>query len=179
MSVTISQTDAQALTVLRSFLLSILPAGVECVLGQTNRVPEPLSQSFVVLTPIMRRRLETTNDVYTDATDPVGNPSGTVAATAPVEMTVQMDFHGPTSGDSVQTFLTLWRDDYACEFFEQNGIDAAPLYASEPRQTPFINGENQYEFRWTIDACMQVNVTVTAPQSFSSTLGPVGIIELP
>lgn len=179
MSATLSQTDAQVLTALRGFVLSILPAGTECVLGQINRVPEPMSANFVVLTPIMRKRLETTTNVYTDAAHPVGNPSGTEAATAPIELTVQMDFHGPTSGDSVQTFLTLWRDDYACEAFENAGIDAAPLYASEPRQAPFINGEGQYEYRWTIDACMQVNVTVTAPQSFSSTLGPVGIIELP
>lgn len=51
---------------LRSFLLSVLPAGVEVVSGQDSRVPEPADVDFVVMTPITRERLSTNYTVWAD-----------------------------------------------------------------------------------------------------------------
>ncbi len=47
-------------------MLAILPAGVEVVAGQDNRVPEPEGADFVVMTPIGRQRLATNIDAYAD-----------------------------------------------------------------------------------------------------------------
>lgn len=44
-----------------------LSNGVEVILGQTNRVPEPKVADFVVMTPTRRGRIETNVDEYTDA----------------------------------------------------------------------------------------------------------------
>jgi hypothetical protein len=51
----------------RGFLLTVLPAGVEVVRGQDNRVPEPPGTDFVVFWAIRRRRIETNIDSYLDA----------------------------------------------------------------------------------------------------------------
>lgn len=63
---TLSLTEAQVLTALRSFLLSVLPSGTEVVRGQDNRVPEPGVANFVVMTPLMQPRLGTNEVSYFD-----------------------------------------------------------------------------------------------------------------
>lgn len=67
MSASVSLTQSATLKALRSFLLGVLPAGVQVVRGQDNRVPEPLVDNFVVMTPIRRERLATNVDSYEDA----------------------------------------------------------------------------------------------------------------
>ena len=52
-----TQSDAQ--TSLRAFLLDVMPVGTAVVLGQPNRVPEPAGAAFVVMTPILIKRLGT------------------------------------------------------------------------------------------------------------------------
>jgi hypothetical protein len=66
MSATLSITESQTLAALRSFLLSVLPAGIEVVRGQDNLVSQPKGPSFVVMTPLMRTRLATNVDTYDD-----------------------------------------------------------------------------------------------------------------
>jgi len=221
----ISLTETQILTVLRSFLLAVLPPRTEVVRGQTNRVPEPAGENFVVMTPILRERLATNRTNYHDAAltgsatgqtltvtavefgeivigAPLFGPGirdgiyvasfgtgtggvGTYVLNAPImpvtgalyagtgqamqatRVTVQIDVHGPESADNAQRIATLLRDEYACDFFADQRGDVAPLYASEPRQAPFLNGEKQIESRWTLDAVLQANPVVTTPQRFA------------
>ena len=257
---TLSITEAQILTVLRSFLLSVLPPGVEIIRAQINRVPEPIGQEFVVMTPLLRSRLSTNVDDYADASMmgfitgtvltvtavefgaivvgapvygdgvlpgtritafltgtggigtytvtpsqtvpsgdevpfyllaesgeplltedgrhilldsfiPAGTPiplfAGTMSALQATMVTVQLDVHGAASADNVQIITTLFRDEYACQFFTALLPELQPLYTSEPRQAPFLNGEAQIEYRWTVDAVMQANPIVTVPQQFA------------
>lgn len=86
------------------------------------------------------------------------------------EVTIQLDVHGPASADNAQRFTTLWRDEYACSFMVRAGFPGQPLYTSDPRQMPFINGEQQYEFRWVIDAALQVNPVISFPLEFADQL---------
>lgn len=62
----VSITESAILTVLRSFLLSVLPSGVEVVRGLVNRVPEPAGADFCVMTPLFRDRLGTNVDTVQD-----------------------------------------------------------------------------------------------------------------
>ncbi len=163
--VSLSQTEADALTTLRLFILSILPIGTECVQGQDNRVPEPLGPDFVMLTPTLRGRLSTNVSTYQDVPG-----AGTRRVLAATQMTVQIDVHGPAAAETIQVITTLLRDPAACDAFRRAGIDAQPLYAGDPRQAPFINGEGQVETRWTADAVLQVNPTASVPQDFAATL---------
>jgi hypothetical protein len=49
----------------------------------------------------------------------------------------------------------------------QSGFDVAPLHADDPKQIPFINAEQQYEYRWVIEAHMQANqIVLGIPQQF-------------
>jgi len=103
--------------------------------------------------------------------------SGTQTILQPTQLTVQLDFHGANSADYVQTFTTVFRDDYAVQGLASSGVDIAPLYTSEPRLLPFLNGEQQIEFRWSVDAVMQVNPVVTIPLQFADSLS-VGLTDV-
>jgi hypothetical protein len=63
---TLAPNQSQIQTVLRSFLLSVLPGGVEVVQGQDNLVSEPAGADFVVMTPLSRDRIETNVDTFAD-----------------------------------------------------------------------------------------------------------------
>ena len=223
---TLSLTESQTLTALRTYLLSVLPAGTEVVRGQDNRVAEPQGANFVTMTPMLRERLGTNVDTFQDCAF-TGSISGTtltvtamslgaitvgatlfgtnvVAGTTitafgtgsggvgtytisqpqtvssetlacgsksmlqTTRVTVQLDVHGPASGDYAAIITTTFRDDYAVQSFLSSGFDVAPLYADEGRQMPFLNGEQQVEERWVVDVVMQCNPIVTVPQQFAS-----------
>ncbi|HEY0120651.1 MAG TPA: hypothetical protein VGC14_02630 [Rhizobium sp.] len=88
----------------------------------------------------------------------------------PVKSTVQLDVHGPNSADNAQLISTLFRDDYAVQFFKATGFDVTPLYVSDPKQLPYVNENAQTENRWVIDAVMQANQVILAPQQFADEL---------
>lgn len=226
---TISLTQSAALTALRGFVLGVLPAGIECIRGQDNRVPEPPGVDFVVMTPLAERRMAYNTATFADtiitgsiagttltvaavsqgeAPLAVGNavidttgalaantvitalgtgsggvgtytvsPSQTVASETmyvdvrsdltPTELTVQIDVHGPNSTDNTKILESLLISGYGFSQFIASGVDMQALYCHEARQVPFINAENQYEYRWTLDAVLQINpVTSTATQFF-------------
>ena len=236
MSITLSLTEVQIFTALRSFLVSILPTGIEVVKAQDNRVPEPAGTNFVTMTPILRERLETNVDTYADTaftgsvagsiltvtnislgsiavgaqllgnnlaantvvtalgtgTGGIGTymvaPAQTLASQTiaagveyllqPIKFTAQLDVHGPNSADNSQIIATLFRDDYGVEQFASSGFDVTPLYAGEPHQMPFENGEQQIEERWVIDVAMQCNPIVTASLQFAAQLD-ANLIDVP
>lgn len=96
----------------------------------------------------------------------------------PVKLTIQIDVHGPDSADNAQVISTMFRDPYAVEQFALLGDDVVPLYADDPRQAPFINENQQYEYRWVVEACLQANQTVSGvPQQFAGVVD-VGLVEV-
>ena len=92
---------------------------------------------------------------------------------------IQLDFHGDPandiSGDMSTTVSTLLRDAYGVSLFSGQSPDLGirPLYGDDPRQTPFLNEEQQIENRWVLEAVLQANAVVTVPQQYadSATLG--------
>ena len=93
--------------------------------------------------------------------------AGTKDVLAATKVTVQIDVHGPHSADNAQIITTLFRDAYGVALFAVAGFDVQPLYCDDPRQTPFINGEQQQEERWSIQAVMQANPIVEVAQQFA------------
>ena len=239
-----SQSDV--LTSLRAFLLDVLPSDTEVITAQPNRVPEPKSLNFVIMTPLRIDRLATNRGTGFDvkfegsivgnvltvtsvAIDPrtglqhgtvltcrllygvdvaagtkiiqqlTGTPGGvgtyqlsisqTIAAETlsagfwqymqPASATVQLDFHSAdlSSSDMAMTVSTLFRSEYATRFFSGLGPDVTPLYADDPAQQPFINDQQQYEWRWVLDACMQVNDIAQVGQQFADAVN-IGLIEV-
>ncbi len=104
--------------------------------------------------------------------------AGVAAALAPTEWVVQCDVHGPNSGNNVRVIETLFRSEYGVDAFTAaDGSQASviPLWCDEAKQMPFINAESQYEYRWTLDLRMQINVIVGTSQQFADELTPVTI----
>jgi hypothetical protein len=86
--------------------------------------------------------------------------------------TVQLDFHAAnnTASDLAQTVATLLRDPFGVEFFAGlvgAGAGVVPLYADDPRYMPFVNENQQSEWRWVLEACFQVNQTAVVPKQFA------------
>lgn len=88
-------TQSQIQIALRSFILSALPAGWDCIEGQDSQVSEPEGVDFVVMTPITRKRLSTNYTAWADCKI-TGSVSGAV-------LTCSSVFFG-----SVQVGSTLW-----------------------------------------------------------------------
>jgi len=93
--------------------------------------------------------------------------AGVRADLVATELVVQLDVHGPASADNVRVIDTLFRSEYGVDAFATSGLEIRPLYADDARQVPFINAEQQYEDRWTIDVHMQANPVVRTPQLFA------------
>ena len=74
-------TQSAAQAALWGALTAVLPAGVKVIAGQANRVPQPSGADFVVMTPIMRRRLETDGVAYSDCAF-VGSIAGPILTAA-------------------------------------------------------------------------------------------------
>jgi hypothetical protein len=98
----------------------------------------------------------------------------------PTELTVQLDIHGPSSADNTKVIEGLFRSEYSVDVMGAINANVVPLYCDEARQMPFINAEQQYEWRWTMDACMQISPVISTPQQFLDaidvTLEPVDVL---
>jgi hypothetical protein len=173
MSVTVSPTQSNIQTALRSFLVSILPANVPVIEGEDNRVAEPSATDFVVMTVIRRERISTNVDSY-DQT--ILDPT-TLSILQATKLTIQLDVHGPASSDNSQIISTLFRDDFAVQAFAQSGFDISPLYADDPMQIGFVNAENQWEIRYVVQAFIQANQVVVVQQDFADEVN-VGLVSV-
>jgi hypothetical protein len=114
---------------------------------------------------------------------PVTLSAGSIQMTATFFMTIQLDFHSAdyTAAQWAQTFAIAFRDNYAVTFFgnlpaPQNQI--TPLYAEDAKMRPFINDQKQYEWRWVVDAKLEIDQTVTVPQTFDDSV-TIEVVEVP
>jgi hypothetical protein len=106
-----------------------------------------------------------------------GMACGTLSMTQNSEWKFQIDCFGPNAADYSQVISTAFRDQYGVTLLQASGLPVAPLYADDPTQGPFVDGEQQYEDRWRLDARLQANQTVVVPQQFADAL-VVGLIEV-
>jgi hypothetical protein len=77
-----SPSQADINTVLRSFLTGVLPEGMPVVLGQVNRVPEPLEGNYAVFWPMTRDRISWNIDTYADMAFTASISGATMTVTA-------------------------------------------------------------------------------------------------
>ena len=169
----ISITDDDVFTIVGAWLADCLGGLIPIVRGQDNTVPEPQEDDWVEVTPGLRTRLGTTSWQYNDAAVAQLSPPYTVGSktyTQPTQIDVQVDIHGPASSENTQIVLALFFTDDACTFFYNLNPDIAPLYSSEPRQIVFVNENDQFEDRWTLDLSIQANIDIVRPQQFAASV---------
>lgn len=155
MTVNVSITDDDVFTALRTFLLSIVPAGVEVIQTQDNGVPIPIGP-FVSMNNIDQQRLSTNTHAY----DRLNN---TQAIAYGNQYTMQVDCFGPDSGAWATAIQALFRDAYGYDMFPAN---IKPLHADGPTQLPLMNAESNYEQRWRVRCVMHTNPNITVPQQY-------------
>ena len=149
-----SITESDVLALVRRYIKTLVSCEIRKT--QVNRVAMPKGE-FVALSPVTVSKRLSTN---------VHSLAGTVVdVMAPCQISVQVDCYGPGSDVKAQTISTLFWDDYACQIFKESEFDIQPLYASDPQQIPLVNGEEQYEQRWTLKLEMQANYRFTASTS--------------
>lgn len=163
MSMSPSITETQVFTVLRAFILTIVSC--EVIRTPVNRAAMPVGP-FIALSPTSNVPLSTNVSTFTLTTQQIKRPS---------QFTIQVDFYGVGSGDWATAISTLLRNSYACDQFSASGFDIQPLYAGDAHQLPLVNGESQYEERWTFDAVLQFNPVITAPQDSATALSIANI----
>lgn len=155
-------TDSHVFAALRTFLVrDVLPAGVEALQTQQNRVPQPTGKHYVMMTPASRTFMSSSYRSYRPADDQADISRST-------SVTIQLDFYGPESSDHAQRFATLFRDDYAYGKFAGTGV--TPLYCDDGSQMPLTNGEKQYEARWMLQTVLQVTPVVSTAMQFADTV---------
>lgn len=154
---------------LRAFIMSLITC--EVVQGLGNGVPMPAGP-FIAMTGLFQNRLSTNISSYVD---PV-TTTGTKSAQQSVQYTVQIDCFGPLSSDWATTISTMLRDDYGCAALAPA---VQPLYADDPKMIPLIDGEQQYEQRWSVTAALQYNPVITVPQQFADALSFEQIVDVP
>ena len=113
------------------------------------------------------------NNSQTVASETMSTGSANILEEATI--TVQLDFHSAdlTGSDMARTFTTAFRDQFATSFFAGlapplNGV--VPLYADNHNQLPFLNENQQYEWRWVVEAVLQANAVVNVPQQYADSV---------
>jgi hypothetical protein len=159
--VSITVTDSDLFKALGDFLQGLF-TGADIYQSQQNSTPMPLG-NFITMTGLDVTGLSTVRSEYRYTP---GDDYGERQLRRVEEWVCQVDFYGPPAQNQASIFSRVCRSEYACEWFRQNGTVLIPLYAGDPRQTSMINGEMQYEPRWTVDFHANPVSAVVVPQQF-------------
>lgn len=130
--------------------------------AQVNRVPMPKGK-FCILTPLKPKRLSTTKEINQDT----GNPADSAMGYTEVrQLDIQVDIYGDGAADRAVALETIFPSDYAYQKIKSIDGRLAPLYTSDAFNAAMINGENQYQERWTLTVTVQPHITVSFPQDY-------------
>ena len=175
----ITPTDDILFKVLGDFIEGLIDC--KAVQGFVNRAAMPIG-GFIAMATLRQIRLSTNTTVYSDTfveqdvffggEEVVfdgqtiafgGTPNGTKAVAQAIEWTVQLDCYGVQSMQWANILTTLFRDEFSCSALKPY---IQPLGADDPISLPLINGEQQYEQRWVVEAKFQYNPTTIISQQF-------------
>lgn len=174
-------TQSNILTALRTFLLSVLPANTEVVRGQDNQVPEPSVNDFVVMTPIIQKRLATNVQTNKD-TYFVGSISGTTLTVTSVSygtIAVGQAVFGAASGTTITALGTGTGSvgTYAvnvAQTLASGSLASGTVTIMQPVQTTVqidVHGPNSFDNVWKISTLFRDAYAVNsfAAQGFDVT----------
>lgn len=172
MPLTPSITLQDVYTDLRTFLLSVLPVGVPVVQLPVNRASMPApSPGFVGMTVRQPSRIMTNLDKW----DAAALAPTAIDIEQAVKLTVKLDCYGADSGDWSVMLSTVLRDEYGVTALAPT---LAPLYTDDPKFGPLVDGEEEYEQRWIVEAYLQYNPVVSVPMQFANTAQIADIINV-
>jgi len=159
-AIEVDVTEDMVCRAVRAYIKSIA-GGMSVQRTPVNRASMPKG-AYVSFTPGLRRPLSTNREVRDDNSRTVSRPE---------QMSFQIDCYGQGSSELAEMLNVLYRDVYACDLFDSFGFSDAPLYAGDIQQAPYVNGEDQYENRYTFEIELQINSRVTVPLQSCNILG--------
>ncbi len=140
-------------------LIDLFVEGAEVIRAQVNRTSMPQG-NFVVLTELFSVDLSIPREDFDSLSD-------SIDLTGPTRIDVQIDFYGENCGDYCKAVQTAFRTPFAYNNFPNN---IKPLYTSDGIQAPLINGQQQWQSRWTLTVSLQYNPVVEIPQDSATAL---------
>jgi len=166
MAATITPLMDGLFTSLRSFLIAHVTV-TSCRQAQLNRTAMPTGD-FIVMTPLG------VDGLSTNAVSYQFNPDNDISTETHNRTTVwrcQLDFYGNSAQEFANIISTIVRSEYSCTWFRRYATESSnplitPLFCTDPKQTAMINGEDQWENRWTCDFHAQIKTSVVVPQQF-------------
>jgi hypothetical protein len=159
MPLAVAPTLQDVYTLLKAFIVGIVPAGVQVVKGLNNRTAMPLPlPGFVAMTAVLMNPHRTPVETW-DHNNP--EPDA-ISIEQGILLRVQLDCYGPDAAQWAVALATL-RSSYACDVL----APVAPLFADNPIQAPLTNAEAEYEQRWIVGANLQYNPVVSTPMQFA------------
>ncbi|WP_281083906.1 phage neck terminator protein [Klebsiella quasivariicola] len=170
-------TETDLLTALRGFLIAVAGDTYEVIKGQDNQVATPIGR-FIVMTSMLTPEL---NKPYSTFTDNGANAAGEEHTHQAREWICQIDVYGDQAAAMATAIATMTRSSWGARKFSEltkkSGFTISPLYADVPHQTTMINGERQYEARWTVDLHLQFNQVISTDMQFADQLyvNPVSV----
>lgn len=170
MAAVITPTEDQVFDAMWAWVVSLFDVSVQPYVfkGFQNMTATPYN-SYVVVSPGVKERQDQIRRTYDSANSLVNEQRHTTYA-------YQVDCYGQAGPDYADIISVAWRSMWACD--QLDGAVITPLYADEPTQLNFSNGEQQYEQRFMLRLYAQVNQTVSLPQDFF--VGPVPVqLEIP
>ena len=150
--IAVAVTEDMVCRVVRNYIKSIAPT-LRVLRTPVNRADMP-KDAYVSFTPGLRRPLST--NISSDT-------ANSRAVSRSEQMSFQIDCYGVGSANLAHTLNILYRDFYTVEQFASSGLEIVPLYAGDIQQAPFVNGEDQYEDRYTFEIELQYNPHATVP----------------
>jgi hypothetical protein len=142
-----------------------LTIGCPVIVAQENRVPMPRT-GFISMNDAVLTRLSTNITTFTD-THVAGSVQGSSNSSADMMFSIQLDAYGPLAPDWMTSIATLFRSEFGVQQFT---LGIQPLYCSDSRQIQFINGETEFETRYSMDVFFQYNPITQTPMNFADTL---------
>jgi hypothetical protein len=163
MTATVNVNESMLYKSLGDFINLTLGAGIPVIQGLGNRSAMPpdteLTGGFVAMTFRNTRQLST-NEYNLNDLFPL--PS-TLDSDVDTELRVQLDCYGSDANMWKDILAQVLRSPYGCDNLAPL---LSPLYASDPIRMDLVNGEEQYEQRWMLEAVLQYNPVVSVPQDY-------------
>lgn len=131
--------------ILKLWLNKIFTKNLPVFQGQINRV-STVSPPYIVIQTITNELLSLNHDRYTDTTKIIGNHN---------KLRIQFDFYGDKLNRAfnlAQKFKAFFMDGETFNFFAKKEFPIRPLYTIDNNLRPFVNAEDQWSDRFSIDA---------------------------
>lgn len=158
-NVTNSLSQSDMFNAMSQFLLLLVDIPVIQI--QQNNISIPAGD-FITMTSL-GVDVKSTNRIYYDSE--TSTPGSEIHQRTAL-WRCQIDCYGDEAQNIADVVSTAFRSEWACEAFKSFGYTLYPVSTGDLRQTAFVNASSVYQDRWTFEATLVVDNSITLPRYF-------------